>query len=418
MARLGRSYSKPFVFRNLVTPTGTVTSLTFSGSITSTGTIFKAAGKIIKAITIVRVGSITPTGTAAVLKFVPRTFTGSITPSGLIVKALTFKRTGSSTPTGAAIKTTALTRIGSTTATGKVIRLTGLIRTGSITAAGLIKKAVSKKLTGSTTPTAGLTILKTGGTHSVMTIAGSITPAGSLVKAISAKRTGSITVSGLISRGYIKRLSGTITTAGLIKRVVSKVFRGQVAPYGLVISPAIGPDDTLVPEPIRTYYPGADQPTRLALFDLDQRLRTVDTQIETIQTDAGATLSQLVTVQRGTGLAVPAADIVINDLTVYPYDTIAHLEITGIYVKTNATAAGSALLFSNSFVDPSGVVGTTFDVIPSTSFTSGAWGVMAGTLIGTFPVNAGGTAVWGLRFNLPGTLYDYRVNLRLQRMAV
>jgi hypothetical protein len=108
---------------------GTGNALTFTGTVTSTGSLLKS--------TITKLpftGSTTAVGVLTKLKVVVKSFTGSITPIGAFIKVPQKVLTGSVTTTGASVK--------------RLFR----IYTGTTTGVGTFRKASVRSFTGSITP--------------------------------------------------------------------------------------------------------------------------------------------------------------------------------------------------------------------------------------------------------------------------
>lgn len=112
---------------------------TFTGTITSTGVIAKAITK--NPFT----GSTTATGVLTKLKVVTRVFTGSITATGALIR-----------------KTTKNAFTGSITSTGAFTKVPQKKLTGSITATGFFRKAFPRVFTGSITATGNLIVALAG----------------------------------------------------------------------------------------------------------------------------------------------------------------------------------------------------------------------------------------------------------------
>lgn len=107
-----------------------------------------------------------------------QTVSGSITPTGTLVKATTHKLSGGITPTGTLRKATTRALAGALTPAGTLLR----------------SRLVIKALTGAITPAGALL------TRQVKILAGAIAPAGALVRTITKVLTGAITPTGALSR--------------------------------------------------------------------------------------------------------------------------------------------------------------------------------------------------------------------------
>jgi hypothetical protein len=136
-----------------LTPTGTLvkaTTKTVAGSSTPTSTLSKATSKGLA-------GSVTPVGALTLLRSFLRTFTGSVTPSGALSRAAAKVATGTITPVGVLAKATAKGVAGTITPTGRVVKATAKVLAGQIVPTSLVRKAIAKVLSGLLTPTGQVT---------------------------------------------------------------------------------------------------------------------------------------------------------------------------------------------------------------------------------------------------------------------
>lgn len=213
-----------------ITPTGIVsrsTNKTVAGSITPAGTLVSRINKIVT-------GALAPAGTLVnkVTRFLM--VSGVLTPSGSLNRKTITTFTGSIIPSGILTKITSLVAFtGSITPTGALTNIKAFIRvfSGSITPSGTLVRSILKPITGSVTPTGTLTKL-----ISKITFTGSITPTGALsaVKAFVRSFSGSITPSGTLSRVTNKVVSGAIAPVGILTRFVSKLMTGSLSPSGIL----------------------------------------------------------------------------------------------------------------------------------------------------------------------------------------
>lgn len=187
---------------------GTTYNQTVSGSITPTGALVKQGKKILT-------GGITPTGVA--VKQDKKILTGALAPAGVLTKQAKKLLTGGITPSGALNRLKLLFKAltGSITPTGSLRKQTNKVLTGSLTPVGVLLKTATKRLGGSITPTAVLATAKV----IIKALSGSLTPTGSLRNQTVKRLTGSLTPSGTLVKLTKKVLTGTVGLAGLVTRL-------------------------------------------------------------------------------------------------------------------------------------------------------------------------------------------------------
>lgn len=202
--------------------------LTLSGTLTPTGAL-------IKDVTITRAGTVTPAG--ALSKQTDKLLVGSLGLSGTLdVTKLAFRTvTGSLGLSGAVTKTISKGVSGALGVSGTLARYTTRILTGILTPVGALAKVVSKLLVGS---------LGLSGTasHSVSsgtierTFTGTLTPTGALVKTISKGIGGNLAPSGSLVRTVLQRVVGVLTPAGVVTRtvVIARTFTGSLGLSGVL----------------------------------------------------------------------------------------------------------------------------------------------------------------------------------------
>ena len=174
-------------------------------------------------------GSVTPTG--ALVKQTNKTLAGSSTSTGKLVKAVAKTVAGSSTPSGLLQKTTAKTTSGSSTPTGTMLRMFGRAVAGSIGATGSLRKDVTFKRTGSIMPAGNVAKLTTKGTFT-----GSITTTGVLVKQTGKQLLATISSSGTLRKDVTFKRTGSTTPTGVVKKDTSKTFVGSIAAAGALVN--------------------------------------------------------------------------------------------------------------------------------------------------------------------------------------
>lgn len=173
-------------------------------------------------------GSLTPSGVIAKAVAQPRT--GTLTNTGSLTRASAQTRTGSLTTSGAVTKAGAKPLTGTATTGGAVTRATSQTRTGSVTLSGLLTRATAKGLTGTLSLTGSLTkaIAKA--------LAGSVTPSGAFVAGslFTKALTGAVTLTGAgVVKATAKTVTGTVTASGSVLRAIAKALTGLLSLTGL-----------------------------------------------------------------------------------------------------------------------------------------------------------------------------------------
>lgn len=199
-------YNKPPKRRILYAP------LSYNSSLGGTLT---PSGIVVKAVTTTKTGSVTPTG--SIVKTVFRTLTGSLTSIGNIYKTISRTLSGSETPTGTVTNQTGKSLTGTLTPSGIVAKTLSKTLTGFLTPLGNIYKTVARSLTGSVTPTGVINTLRVF----LLSLAGNLTPSGSLIRSISKSLTGSLSPSGSIVKTISRVLSGALSIVG---NIITSVF--------------------------------------------------------------------------------------------------------------------------------------------------------------------------------------------------
>lgn len=144
--------------------------------------------------------------------------TGDLTPTGALTLRLELTKalSGSLTPSGGLVKKTSIPLSGVITPSGIVASITSYFRvlSGSLTPSGAIVLKTSKALSGSLTP-AGALALRLELTKA---LDGTLIPAGDIIKATSKSVGGTLTPTGdLVSIvTFVVELDGSLTLAGAI----------------------------------------------------------------------------------------------------------------------------------------------------------------------------------------------------------
>lgn len=202
---------------------GTVQELTVGGTLTPVGVLGP------RLITTPKTGTVTPTGALVRQVIAPKT--GTVTPAGALTKLVTTLKTGTLTPAGALIK--ALTRpphtgtltlagalvkvllpslkTGTLTRTGALARVPVLARSGDLGLAGTLRQQPSQSLSG----TLGLS--------------GTIFTLKSFIMAVAS----TINFSGALRRQLNPLgLASTLPLAGTTRFLIDTAFEGEVLPQG------------------------------------------------------------------------------------------------------------------------------------------------------------------------------------------
>lgn len=159
-----------------------------------------------------------------------QTNTGSITPTGTLVRQPSKLLAGAVTPVGTVTRSSAKTAAGTLTPAGVVTKQTAKTPSGSLTPAGSVEKQTAKTVAGAIAPSGSLATLKAA----LRSFAGSITPAGAVTRQTDKALGGSITPAGTIQRSIAKLLAGAIVGVGAVAKQTAKRFTGALAPVGAV----------------------------------------------------------------------------------------------------------------------------------------------------------------------------------------
>lgn len=177
----------------------------------------------------------------------PITLSGSIGPSGALLKQPTKLLAGGITPAGALLKKPLKLLAGAITPAGALLKKPLKLLSGAITPSGAITKQPKKVLTGTITPSG--TLLK----KPSKLLSGSITPTGNLIKSMARSMAGSITPSGVLIKQPNKNLAGSIIPTGSLIKAISKLLSGAIGPVGTLLkqpykllSGSISPSGTVI----------------------------------------------------------------------------------------------------------------------------------------------------------------------------
>jgi len=161
-----------------------------------------------------------------------KSFTGSLTCSGALVKQTGKPLTGSLTTAGALSKAAGKPLAGGTTLSSSIVRSCGKALTGTLSPAGGLVKATAKVLTGSLSLAGDLA---TSLIHVfTKSFDGALILGGSLVNQTGKALGGSVTLgSGTIRKAISKTLAGPLTLGGSLAKGISKALSGLLSLLGI-----------------------------------------------------------------------------------------------------------------------------------------------------------------------------------------
>lgn len=195
-----------------LTPAGTLTKQTirtFTAALTTAGALSKFMAKRI-------VGSLTPAGTLTNSKLSLKSFAGSFTPSGILIRQPQKQLTGTLTTAGA------------------LKRDVSKFLAGTLATAGALRKIVSKTFSGTLATAGSVANLAVKN----IAIAGTLTTAGAIMLQTQKRFTGTLTPTGTLLKQLQRRFTGTLTTAGTVGRLAVKTLSvgGVLAPTGTLLN--------------------------------------------------------------------------------------------------------------------------------------------------------------------------------------
>lgn len=204
---------------------GTTYPLVISGSITPTGTLVKTPRKLLA-------GGVTPSG--ALINRSTKVLSGAVSSIvGALVRSPKKLLSGEITPSGALTAN----RLAVLTITGAVSSIVGvLVKTprkllaGGMTPSGSLINQPRKILIGSVTPSGALATVKVA----ILTLSGSVSSSGTLVKRAYKSLTGTMSsISGVLVNRPNKLFSGSISSiSGTLMKTPRKLLGGGITPAG------------------------------------------------------------------------------------------------------------------------------------------------------------------------------------------
>jgi len=144
---------------------------------------------------------------------------GTLTQTGSATKQVNKANTGTLTETGAAARQTQKANTGTLIETGAATRQTQQGKTGTLSESGSATRSVGKAITGTLTQTGSGT--RTTG----KACSGTMTQSGSASKQVQQPKTGTLTQSGALAKSILKALSGTLNQSGTITPAVQTTGR-------------------------------------------------------------------------------------------------------------------------------------------------------------------------------------------------
>lgn len=170
-------------------------------------------------------GSVTPSG--ALVKQEQKRLAGTATPAGTIARLASTHYAGGSTPAGALTKTPAKVFAGAvSTITGALARTANKVFAGGATPTGALAKTAAKVFAGALSSIAGA--LTNTSTRSV-NLSGTLTSAGACVKQARKAASGMVTPTGSLLKLCSSHLSGALTPSGIVAKMARKVFTGAIS---------------------------------------------------------------------------------------------------------------------------------------------------------------------------------------------
>lgn len=193
-------------------PAGVTEFLNASGSVTPTGTIIRQPQSIYAGV---------QTAAGAIIRDVLTAYAGVVNSSGNPIAGIQTSYAGSVTPSGdlSTLKLAILSVSGAITATGNLIKDVLTSYTGVQTASGNPILGAETSYSGSVTPTGDLSVLKIV----LLSIAGTVTAMGNLIKSVLTAYAGVVGPGGNPIAGVQTTLAGSVTPSGVLSLVSSAI---------------------------------------------------------------------------------------------------------------------------------------------------------------------------------------------------
>lgn len=137
---------------------------------------------------------------------------------------------GSITPTGALVRQAGKLPAGAVTPAGALVRSTARSQAGTLTPQGALVRQAAKALAGAVTPTGALVNLKAA----LRTFAGTLTPAGALTRQVGKSLAGTIAPAGSLQRLTARAFAGALGVVGALAKQTAKRLLGALTPAGAV----------------------------------------------------------------------------------------------------------------------------------------------------------------------------------------
>lgn len=236
----------------------TTVERTFLGTLTSAGALVRQAQQLPG-------GAVTPAG--ALTRQAQQLPAGAITPAGALARQTDKAMAGAVTPSGtlATVRTVLLALAGTLTSSGALVRQTAKAVAGSVASAGQLTRQTVKAMAGTLSFAGALTVIRTV----LLALAGTLTSAGALVRQTQKPVAGSATPGGTLTRQAQKPLAGSVSFAGALTaiRTVLASFAGVLSFAGSMVrqtdKPLAGsatPAGALTKQ-VQTSYAGSVSPT-------------------------------------------------------------------------------------------------------------------------------------------------------------
>lgn len=224
---------------------GTTYTVNLSGSVTPTGAVVKEARAV-------KTGSLTPTGATA--KQAAKSTGGTLAPSGMVrrearmvlagavglagtvaaAKLAVLAVAGTVAPAGGVVRQVQTRKAGSLTPTGALIRQVQVRKGGAVTPTGSLTRQALKVLAGAVTPAGTLTNQTTGAGLFFLSVAGAITPTGTLRRDVRINRAGAVAPAGTLAKTARRSFSGSVAPSGTLatSKLAVLALAGTLMPAG------------------------------------------------------------------------------------------------------------------------------------------------------------------------------------------
>lgn len=198
---------------------GSTVFLPASGSIAPTGTLVRQAQ-------VVRGGSVALAG--ALVRQANKVFSGGITPSGALTRVPQTIYVGSIALAGTLVRVASKALAGAIALAGGLVKQVSTAYAGQLAPSGDPNLEVQTRFSGGITPTGALSNVKTA----FLAAAGTIAPAGALVRQVNKLYAGTVGLAGMLIKQVNANYGGQITLTGNLIKQAQKVLAGNITPTG------------------------------------------------------------------------------------------------------------------------------------------------------------------------------------------